>query len=94
MKEKLTRWDPVDHLQTEEAQVAYLNACIDEDPGDGCLIRAALGDIARARGMTSVAKATGMSREGLYRALDANGNPEFATIMRVLNALGFHLHAV
>ncbi|NID16208.1 addiction module antidote protein [Luteibacter yeojuensis] len=94
MKEKLTRWHPVDHLRSEEDQVAYFNACIDDDPGDGCLIRAALGDIARARGMTSVAKATGMSREGLYRALATGGNPEFATIMRVVNALGFHLHAV
>jgi probable addiction module antidote protein len=93
MKEKFTRWDVSDHLATESDQTDYLNACLEDDPGDGSLVRAALGDIARARGMSSVARATGISREGLYRALSMDGNPEFATVMRVMRALGVHLRA-
>ncbi|MGN6478600.1 addiction module antidote protein [Luteibacter sp.] len=93
MKERFTRWDPADHLHTEENQLIYLNTCFDEDPGDGSLVRAALGGIARARGMTSVSRAAGISREGLYRALASDGNPEFATVMRVMQALGIHLRA-
>lgn len=71
----------------------YLDACIEEDPGDGSLIRAALGDIARAKGMSRFARDTGLAREGLYKALSAEGNPEFATIMKVIRALGIRLHA-
>lgn len=93
MQEKFTRWDPVDRLVTEADQMAYLNASLDDDPGDGSLIRAALGDIARVRGMSRVSRAAGMSREGLYRALSAEGNPEFATVMRVMRALGLQLRA-
>ncbi|TCV95869.1 putative addiction module antidote protein [Luteibacter rhizovicinus] len=93
MAEKFSRWDAVDHLATEATRKAYLNACLEEDPGDGSLVRAALGDIARARGMSKLARDTGISREGLYRALSAEGNPEFATVMRVIRALGLHLHA-
>ncbi|HXP00047.1 MAG TPA: addiction module antidote protein [Luteibacter sp.] len=93
MNEKFIRWDAADHLRTEADQTAYLNACLEDDPGDGSLVRAALGDIARARGMSSVARATGISREGLYRALSTDGNPEFATVMRVMRALGVHLRA-
>jgi probable addiction module antidote protein len=93
MAEKFTRWDSVDHLTTENDQTMYLNACLEEDPGDGSLVRAALGDIARARGMSQLARDSGLSREGLYRALSQEGNPEFATIMRVMRALGVHLHA-
>jgi probable addiction module antidote protein len=94
MVEKFTRWDPVDHLATEADQTMYLNACLDDDPGDGSLVRSALGDIARARGMSQLARDSGLSREGLYRALSQEGNPEFATIMRVMRALGVHLHAM
>lgn len=93
MAEKFTRWDPTDYLQTEEAMMLYLEACMDDDPGDGSLIRAALNDIARARGMTQLARDSGLSREGLYRALSADGNPEFATILRVVRALGIRLSA-
>ncbi|MHB1272566.1 MAG: addiction module antidote protein [Rhodanobacter sp.] len=93
MTETFTRWDPVDELKTEADQTMYLNACLDEDPGDGSLVRAALGDIARARGMSQLARDTGISREGLYRALSTDGNPEFATVMRVIRALGVHLSA-
>jgi probable addiction module antidote protein len=70
----------------------YFEACFEEDPGDGSLIRAALGDIARARGMTQLAHDTGLTREGLYKALSAEGNPEFTTIMKVIKALGLKLH--
>ncbi|AGA33750.1 addiction module antidote protein [Thioalkalivibrio nitratireducens DSM 14787] len=89
----LKRWDVVDHLRTDEEMALYLDACFAEDPGDGSLIRVALGDIARARGMTQLARDTGMAREGLYKALSAEGNPEFATIMKVVRALRLRLHA-
>ncbi len=93
MTEKFSRWDAVDYLKSDEDMALYLDACIEEDPGDGSLIRAALGDIARAKGMSQLARDTGISREGLYRALSAEGNPEFTTIMKVIRALGVRLHA-
>jgi len=91
-KLKLSKWDVVDHLKTDEDMALYLDACIEDDAGDGSLIRAALGDIARARGMTQLAKDTGLAREGLYKALSADGNPEFATVMKVIKALGLRMH--
>lgn len=93
MAEKFTRWDAADHLKTEQDINAYFEACLDDDPGDGSLIRAALGDIAKARNMSRLAKDIGLSREGLYRALSADGNPEFTTIMKVIKGLGLRLHA-
>lgn len=90
---KLKKWDVVDHLKDEEAMVLYLEACFEEDPGDGSLIRAALGDIARARGMAQLARDTGLSREGLYKALSPEGNPEFSTVVKVINGLGLKLNA-
>lgn len=93
MAEKFSRWDVVDHLETDEDMALYLDACVEEDPGDGSLIRAALGDIARAKGMSQLARDTGLAREGLYKALSADGNPEFSTIMKVIKALGLKLHA-
>ncbi|WP_256203688.1 addiction module antidote protein [Nitrosomonas sp. Nm58] len=89
---KLKKWDVIDHLKTEEDMALYFDACIEEDPGDGSLIRAALGDIARAHGMTQLARDTGLAREGLYKALSADGNPEFSTILKVIKALGLRLH--
>ncbi len=86
-----TPWDPADHLQSDEDMVAYLEAALAE--GDAALIAAALGDIARAKGMSQVASAAGLGRESLYKALSPSGNPEFATIMRVIGALGLQLHA-
>jgi len=71
----------------------YFDACLAEDPGDGSLIRVALDSIARARGMTRLAKKTGLSREGIYKALSADGNPEFSMAMKVISALGLRLHA-
>lgn len=88
MKEKFCKWDVVDHLYSAEEMQAYFEACCEEDPGDGSLISAALGDIARARGMTQLARDTGLDRSSLYRALSANGKAEFATIMKVTRALG------
>lgn len=87
MSEQFTRWDPVDQLQSEEDMAMYLDACLEEDPGDGSVVRAALNDIARAQGMTQLAKATGITREGLYKALAPTGNPEFSTILKVIKAL-------
>lgn len=89
--EKFTRWNPVDDLKTDEDVALYFQACVDEDPGDGSLVRAALGDIARARGMSQLARDTGLAREGLYKALSPEGNPEFATVMKVIKALGLKL---
>ena len=93
MAEKFSRWDAADDLKTDEDMSLYFEACLEEDPGDGSLIRAALGDIARARGMTQLAHDTGLTREGLYKALSADGNPEFTTVMKVIKALGLRLHA-
>ena len=84
-------WDPADHLETDEDFVAYLDAAFED--GDPALIAAALGDIARARGMTKVAADAGLGRESLYKALSPNGNPEFATVLKVMQALGLRLHA-
>jgi probable addiction module antidote protein len=86
-----TVWDPADHLQTEQDMAAYLEAALEE--GDSALVAAALGDIARAKGMTQVARDAGLGRESLYKALSPAGNPEFATILRVVAALGLQLHA-
>ena len=91
--EQFIRWDPVDDLKTDEDVALYFQACVDEDPGDGSLVRAALGDIARARGMSQLARDTGLAREGLYKALSPEGNPEFATVMEVIKALGLKLGA-
>lgn len=86
-----TPWDPADHLESEEDMAAYLEAALRE--GDATLVAAALGDIARSKGMTQVARAAGLGRESLYKALSPNGNPELATVMRVVAALGLQLHA-
>ncbi len=82
-------WDVVDHLTTEEDMIAYLDAAFED--GDAALIVAALGDIARAKGMTQVAREAGLGRESLYKALSPTGNPEFTTVLKVLNALDMRL---
>jgi probable addiction module antidote protein len=86
-----TQWDPAEHLESEEDMAAYLEAALED--GDPALVAAALGDIARAKGMSQVARQTGLGRESLYKALSPAGNPEFATIMKVIAALGLKLHA-
>ena len=90
-KTKTTRYDVAEHLRTPEEMAAYLEACLAE--GDAAFIAKALGDIARARGMTQVARDTGLSRESLYKALSGERSPDFDTILKVVNALGLRLHA-
>lgn len=92
-KAKTTPYDVAEHLRTPEEMAAYLDAWFEEAPDDAVGIARALGDIARAKGMTQVAKDAGLSRESLYRALSANGNPSFATVLKVARALGVKLHA-
>ena len=84
-------WDAADYLETDEDIVAYLEAAFDE--GDPGLIAAALGDIAKARGMTKIAVEAGLGRESLYKALSPSGNPELATVLKVMRALGLRLRA-
>ena len=84
-------WDPVEHLETEEDMAACLDAALEE--GDPALVAAALGDIARAKGMTDIARQTGLGRESLYKALSPEGNPEFITVLKVIRALGLRLRA-
>jgi probable addiction module antidote protein len=92
-KTKTTRYDVADHLRTPKEMAAYLEACLDEAEGDAAFIAKALGDIARARGMTQVARDTGLSRESLYKALSGERSPDFDTVLKVVNALGIRLHA-
>ena len=91
MAETFTRWDVTDHLHTAEDARLYLEAAFEEDLGDGRLIRAALSDIARASNMSQLARQVGMSREGLYKALSENGNPNFNMMMKIISALGMRL---
>ena len=90
-KTKTQVWDPAEHLITDEDLAAYLEAALQE--GDSALIAAALGDMARAKGMSQIARDAGLGRESLYKALSAEGNPELATIMKVIAALGLQLQA-
>ena len=83
-------WDAAEHLETEEDIVAYLDAALEE--GEPTLIVVVLGDIARAKGMAQVAREAGLGRESLYKALSTTGNPEFATILKVVRALGLRFH--
>ncbi len=90
-KIKTYRWDAADHLKTDADIAAYLDAALQD--GDPAVITAALGDIARAPGMTRIARQTGLGRESLYKALSPDGRPEFVTVAKVLRAIGLTLHA-
>ena len=90
-KTQTKTWDITEHLKSEADMVAYLDAALEE--GDASLIAAALGDIARAKGMSQIAKDTGLGRESLYKTLSPTGNPEFATVLKVMRALGLQFHA-
>lgn len=92
-KVRTTPYDVAEHLRTPEEMAAYLDAWLEEAPDDAAGIAKALGDIARAKGMSQVAKDAGLSRESLYRALSGEGNPSFATVLKVARALGVKLHA-
>jgi probable addiction module antidote protein len=87
------RYDVAEHLRTPAEMAAYLEACFEEADGDAALIAKALGDIARAKGMTQVARDAGVSRESLYKALSGDRSPDFNTILKVVGALGLKLHA-
>jgi probable addiction module antidote protein len=90
---KTVAYDVAEQLRTPEEMAAYLDAWFKEAPDDAAGIARALGDIARARGMTQVARDAGLSRESLYKALGEDGNPTFATVLKVARALGVRLHA-
>lgn len=83
------RWDAGETLETTEDIAAYLDAVLED--GDPDLLKAALGDIARSKGMTQIAQAAGLGRANLYQALSPDGNPEFVTVAKVLKALGLRL---
>jgi len=89
-KPRTRTWDAAEHLQSRGDMAAHLETALDE--GDATLVAAALGDIARASGMTAIARETGLGRESLYKALSPEGNPEFATVLKVLHSLGLKLH--
>ena len=89
---KLRKWDSAEHLKTDEDMAAYLEACLEEAGDDAAFIAKALGNIARAKGMTQLSKDTGLGRESLYKALSGEGNPSFATILKVVHALGLKFH--
>ena len=91
-KVQTTFWDVADHLKTKEDIAAYLEAALED--GEPSLVIAALGDIARSQGMSQIARETGLGRESLYKALSIEGNPEFATILKVMKALGLRLQVI
>ena len=92
-KNQTSRFDVAEHLRTPEEMAAYLEAVIEDAPGDAARIAKALGDIARAKGMTQVARDAGLSRESLYKALSGERSPGFDTILKVIHALGLKIHA-
>ncbi len=85
------RWDPAEHIRDDADVAAYVEAALED--GDHRVVAAVLGDIARAKGMTQVARDAGLGRESLYKSLSSDGNPEFSTVLRVLKALGIRLRA-
>lgn len=89
----LSPYDVGEHLRTPEEMAAYLDAWLEEAPDDVAGIARALGVIARAKGMTQVARDAGLSRESLYRSLNSGGNPSLATVLKMIRALGLRLHA-
>lgn len=92
-KTQTSRYDVAEHLRTPQEMAAYLEACLEEANGDAAFIAKALGDIARAKGMSQVAQDAGLSRESLYKALSGERSPSFDTILKVVTALGIQLHA-
>ncbi len=90
-KTKTTVFDAADYLKTERDMLGFLSACFEEAGDDAAYIAAALGVVARAKGMTKLAKETGVTRAALYHALSKKGNPEFSTVLKVIHALGLKL---
>jgi probable addiction module antidote protein len=93
VKTKTIKYDVAEYLRTPEEMAAYLEACLGEANGDAAFVAKALGNIARAKGMTQVARDTGLSRESLYKALSGERSPGFDTVLKVISALGLKLHA-
>jgi probable addiction module antidote protein len=91
-KTKTLPYDVAEHLRTPEEMALYLDACIEESGGDAAFIAKALGDIARAQGMTKVAEGAGLSRESLYKSLSGERVPDFSTVLKVMKSLGLKLH--
>ena len=91
MPTKTTAWDSSAALRSNEEIAAYIDAVLED--GDPTLLAHALGVVARAKGMTDLAKEAGLGRESLYKSLSSDGNPSFATVIKVLSALGVKLHA-
>ena len=91
-KIKTAAWDTSEHLKSKEDMAAYLEAALED--GDPSVVSAALGDIARSQGMARIAQDTGLGRESLYKSLSGEGNPELATVLKVINALGLRLRAL
>lgn len=84
-----TKWDPTDHIETAEDVAAYLEAAFED--GDPAVIATMLGAIARSKGMTKIAREAGVTREALYKALSAEGDPRLSTLLGVVRALGLTL---
>lgn len=91
-KPKLRKFDPANYLKSDKDLALYLEACLKEGGDDPAFIAAALGDIARARGISDLAEKTGMTRAGLYKALGKNGNPSFGAVLKVIRAMGLEFH--
>jgi probable addiction module antidote protein len=92
-KTKTTRYDVAEHLRTPAEMAAYLETVLEESNGDASMVAKAIGDIARAKGMSQVAKDSGLSRESLYKALSGERSPGIDTVLKVISALGIKLHA-
>jgi probable addiction module antidote protein len=90
-KPKLKKWDSAEHLKTDQDIALYLEACFEEAGDDAAFIAKALGNVARAKGMSQLARDTGLGRESLYKALSGDGNPSFATVLKIMHALGLRL---
>lgn len=92
-KTKTTKYDVAEYLRTPEGMAAYLEACLEEANGNAAFVAKALGNIARAKGMTEIARETGLSRESLYKSLSGERSPSFETVLKVISALGLKIHA-
>ncbi|MBX3300273.1 MAG: putative addiction module antidote protein [Acidobacteria bacterium] len=92
-KIKTTKYDVAEYLNTPEEMAAYLEACLEEANGDAAFVAKALGNIARAKGMSEIARETGLSRESLYKSLSGERSPSFETVLKVIGALGLKIHA-
>ena len=92
-KIKTTKYDVAEYLNTPQEMAAYLEACLEEANGDAAFVAKALGNIARAKGMSEIARETGLSRESLYKSLSGERSPSFETVLKVIAALGLKIHA-